>query len=275
MTEGESSRSEGPHRNEAPARSGSSASNEEFVREFESLDHERLVLWVMDAFRRVVVHYGMWFREVEHQLGMNAALQVEAEAGDRAFDIMMKRFSSVLGFELEDGVPAALTKMSRKELMSLGTAISVNWLAGDGVWFQAVEKRFGMSHAQRCNDTCWTRFSPYEAARIKRLADLAPRAGIEGLKRALGLRLYTLVNKQTIEEIDENTIVFRMIDCRVQSARKKRGLPDYPCKGAGLVEYPFFALAIDPRIETECLCCPPDPHPQDFWCAWKFQLKER
>ena len=32
-------------------------------------------------------------------------------------------------------------------------------------------------------------------------------------------------------------------------------------------------LAIDPRIETRCVACPPDPHPEEYWCAWEFSIK--
>jgi hypothetical protein len=64
-----------------------------------------------------------------------------------------------------------------------------------------------------------------------------------------------------------------MLDCRVQSARKRKGLPDFPCKPVGLVEYEWFAKTIDPRIETRCIYCPPDKHPEDVWCAWEFELK--
>ena len=53
----------------------------------------------------------------------------------------------------------------------------------------------------------------------------------------------------------------------------KKNLPDYPCKSAGLVEYTYFARAIDPRIQTECIGCPPDAHPDDWYCAWRFSLK--
>ena len=72
--------------------------------------------------------------------------------------------------------------------------------------------------------------------------------------------------------VDAHTLVLRMNDCRAQSARSRRGLPDFPCRSVGEVEYAEFAHAIDPRIGTRCLVCPPDPHPPDFYCAWEFSL---
>ena len=72
--------------------------------------------------------------------------------------------------------------------------------------------------------------------------------------------------------VDAQTLVLRMNDCRVQSARELRGLAAFPCKAVGQVEYPGFARAIDPRIGTRCLVCPPDPHPDDFYCSWEFSL---
>jgi len=47
-------------------------------------------------------------------------------------------------------------------------------------------------------------------------------------------------------------------------------LTDFPCKTVGIIEYSGFAKTIDPRIQTKCLVCPPDPHPYDVWCAWEF-----
>ena len=67
----------------------------------------------------------------------------------------------------------------------------------------------------------------------------------------------------------------QMNECRVQSARKRRGLPDYPCKSAGVVEYTHFATGMDPRITTECIGCPPDPHPEEWYCAWRFRLADK
>jgi hypothetical protein len=102
---------------------------------------------------------------------------------------------------------------------------------------------------------------------------LSESPGLPGLKTALGFRMYARINQQSIEEIDETQFIFRMNDCRVQSARKRKGLPDYPCRSVGMVEYPFFASAIDHRIETECIGCPPDQHPENWYCAWKFKIR--
>jgi hypothetical protein len=162
--------------------------------------------------------------------------------------------------------------MSREELLGFIEAVSINWLANDGVWFQTVEKRYGMDTAKRCNDVCWSRFSPYEAFRIKELLGLSERAGLDGLKKALGFRMYARINRQSIEDVDEHSFIFRMNDCRVQSARKRKNLPDYPCKSAGVVEYSSFGESIDSRIKTECIGCPPDQHPEEWYCAWKFSL---
>ncbi|NPA24551.1 MAG: cytosolic protein [Deltaproteobacteria bacterium] len=238
-------------------------------------DDEVLIRLVMDAFRRTLVHYGFWYAEVEHQLGMEKAFQVERKVWSASSANQMKRLGKVLGFAVEaDGTPARLKKLSREELLELLKNLGVNWLANDGIWFQAVEFEHGMIDAKRCNDSCWTRYSPYEAERIKELLELPENGGIPALKKALAFRMYALINRQSIEDVDDRCIIFRMNECRVQLARQRKGLDDYPCKSVGLVEYPYFARTIDSRIKTECLGCPPDPHPDEWFCAWKFTLEE-
>lgn len=62
--------------------------------------------------------------------------------------------------------------------------------------------------------------------------------------------------------------------CRVQHARRKKGLPDFSCKSVGIVEYSLFAKTIDDRFETECLSCHPDITDVEYNCIWEFTLKE-
>ncbi|OQY57924.1 MAG: cytosolic protein [Desulfobacteraceae bacterium 4572_88] len=239
----------------------------------EQADDELLPRLVIDAFRRIVVHYGYWFAQVEHQLGMEKAMNVEQEVWDASIGNQLKRLGKTFGFPVENGIPAVIRNMPKADLIDLLEKLGINWLANDGIWFQAVEKTYGMNDAKRCNDTCWTRYSPFEAERIKQLLELPDDGGIPALKKALAFRMYALINKQSIEDVDDNCIIFRMNECRVQAARKRRGLDDYPCKSVGNVEYPYFARAVDKRIVTECIGCPPDEHPEDWFCAWRFTIK--
>jgi hypothetical protein len=214
----------------------------------------------------------MWYAEVQHQYGREKALEIMTKAYQSSYNIQMKRLSETLGFEMKDDIPAPLLELSQEKLNELKEKIAINWLANDGVWFQAVELSKGMYDAKRCNDSCWGQFSPFEAWSVKRFLNLPENSGLDGLKKALQFRLYATINKQSIIEETPDSFVFQMNDCRVQSARKRKGLEDYPCKSGGLVEYSSFAESIDARIKTECLGCPPDKHPEEWYCAWRFSI---
>lgn len=242
------------------------------VQNVKDLGHEDLARFILDMLHRTIVHHTLWFREVEHQMGFEKALGIMETAWRGSYAVQMKRLARTLGFEIKEGIPAPLLDMPREKLIKLIDSLGANWIAGDGVWFQAVESVYGMNDAKRCNDTCWTRFSPFEAWSIKQFLGLGERPGIEGLKKALRFRMYATVNVQSIIDEGPDSIVFQMNDCRVQSARKRRGLDDYPCKSVGLVEYGRFAEGIDARIRTECVGCPPDPHPDEWFCAWRFKI---
>ncbi len=229
---------------------------------------------ILDFFHRTMMHHAMWFAEVQHQMGREKAFKVLNEAWGKSSSIQMKRIAKILGFEMEDGIPQPLLDLPEEDLEQLREGMAVNWLANDGVWFQAVEFEHGMNDAKRCNDSCWAQFSPFEAWSIKRILNLSENPGLDGLKKALQYRLYNFVNKQSFSDETENSFVFRMNECRVQVARKRKGLDDYPCKSGGMVEYTTFAEAIDSRIKTECIACPPDPHPEEYYCAWRFLLKK-
>ncbi len=238
----------------------------------EELSRDELLKLVPNLFHRIIVHYGMWFSEVRHQMGMEKALEVMGTAFDRSMAIQMKRLGQTLGFDLTDGLPDQLVQLPKEKLLELIDALAKNWLVNDGVWFQAVEFPHGMTDAKRCNDSCWAHFSPFEAWTIKRYLELGETPGLDGLARALNFRIYARLNIQSMEREDDGSLVFRMNECRVQSARKRKGLEDYPCKSGGLVEYTYFARAIDARIKTECIGCPPDPHPDEWFCAWRFTI---
>jgi len=162
--------------------------------------------------------------------------------------------------------------LTKEELWALLKDASKNWLAHDGLWFRAVENKFGIDAAMELDRKAWENFTVIEAKRIMKRLGIEPGGGIPALVHALKFRLYAHINVQETKEVSETRCVFHMNRCRVQEARKRLGLHDFPCKSVGIIEYSGFAKTIDPRIKTKCLVCPPDPHPPDVWCAWEFTL---
>lgn len=167
-----------------------------------------------------------------------------------------------------------LQSLSKEELIAIIVDDAKNWLAHDGLWFQAVDQKYGMETAIEIDRMAWEKFTVVEAKRIMARLGIEPGGGIPALVECFKHRLYARLNLQESIEITQSRAVFRMVDCRVQSTRKRKGLPDFPCKTVGIVEYAGFARTIDPRIETRCIACPPDEHPDSFWCAWEFTLAD-
>lgn len=166
---------------------------------------------------------------------------------------------------------APFENLSREELLKLVQVYAKNWLAHDGCWFLAAEETLGIDAAIDLDTKSWNRFAVAEAKRIMKEFGIAQGSGLKGLEQALNLRLYAAINKQSIEWVDDHTFVFRMVECRVQKARTEKGLQPFPCKSVGIVEFSQFARTVDPRIQTECICCPPDPV-GDSYCAWQFSI---
>ena len=168
-----------------------------------------------------------------------------------------------------------LRKLDKEQLIELAEIYSKNWLACDGLWFQAVEKRQGMDEAMECDRNMWRAFTVIEAKRIKEFLHLPERAGLSGLEKAMRFRLYAALNDEEYI-ITGNQMIYRTLNCRVQRARSRKGMEWHPCKSVGEIEYAEFAKGIDDRITCRCISCYPDltELERDGCCTWEFTLTE-
>jgi len=221
----------------------------------------------------VLVHYGMWFTEVVHRGGIATALELERQVLQQYLPLAASRLAPHFGLEMDGALPRVLANKSREELLLLIADIAKTWLTGDGLWFQAMEQSNGMTDAKQVNDTCWSHFAFMEAFKIRNYLGLGDRGGLEALEAALGLRIYSSINAHAASRETDGSLLFSMTECRVQTARRRKNLEDYPCKSAGMVEYAHFAQGIDPRIRADCVLCPPDRVPEDVFCTWRFSME--
>ncbi len=163
--------------------------------------------------------------------------------------------------------------LSREQLLEYVEMQAKNWLALDGTWFQSLEQLRGMDEAMLHDERAWARYTVFEARRIKKFLGLPEHPGLEGLRRALNFRLYAAINRYAFS-MEENgrVLIYRVLSCRVQDARLRKGMSLHPCRPVGLVEYSGFAREIDSRIQTQCLSCCPEITDTAVRCAWKFTL---
>ncbi len=164
-----------------------------------------------------------------------------------------------------------LDKLEKEEIILWLQDAAKLWLAHDGLWFQEVEKKYGIEEAIELDKNAWDKFSPIEAKRIMERLKIEKGGGLEALAKALKGRLYTILNEDEIK-FEKGKLIYTMKKCRVQEARERKNLNPFPCKEVGIVEYETFAKTIDERIKTKCLFCPPDKKQKEGWCRWEFWI---
>jgi hypothetical protein len=140
----------------------------------------------------------------------------------------------------------------------------------DGLWFLAVAEAVGQKKAEEIVEVVWKNAGKMAARGTKERFSI-DESGLKGMVKALKLfPMATVVGYQFEEKGDE--VILTVPHCSAQEARTKHGLGEFVCKPMHLGLFQVFAREIDPAIQVECLFAPPDPHPKELFCKWRFTL---
>ena len=167
-----------------------------------------------------------------------------------------------------------LDDISQDKLRELISIYARNLYALDGVWFQSIEESEGMDSAMEHDRSAWKRFTKIEARRLKQFLNLPENSGLDGLQKALSFRFSALANPKVEIIRESESLIYRIVNCRVQSARQSKGMPFHPCKSVGIIEHELFAKEIDDRIECTPISCFPDITDNTCACSWRFIMKK-
>ena len=143
----------------------------------------------------------------------------------------------------------------------------------DGLYFLGIEEKFGTEAAAEIDTNCWKIMGKIEARDLKALLEIKQN-DVSSLMYALRNTSWALDQNDKEVEVSQARGIFRVVKCRIQLTRTRKGLEVFPCKNVRFTYLKAFAEEFNPNIEVACRICPPGERSPNVWCEWEFRLKK-
>jgi hypothetical protein len=165
-----------------------------------------------------------------------------------------------------------LAKMPINKLLDFFFLQIRNLWRVDGLYFLGIEKKFDTEAATEIDSRVWEAMAQIEAKSLQKMFHVGENPDVSTIMELLHRSSWALDQPFKAIELDDRRATLCVDRCRTQEARLSKGLYEFPCKKVRFGYLKNFAKTLNPKVEVNCLVCPPDKHPKDLWCKWEFKL---
>jgi hypothetical protein len=170
-----------------------------------------------------------------------------------------------------DQLATSFESWTKEDILKYLQFLMHNYRVMDAFWFINIENRHGLEEACKINELVWGKVGNLAARDLKKQFNINEK-GIPGFVKALKIfPWYIIVGYELFEK--DHELIIEVPSCPAQEGRLKHGMDEYDCKEMHRAEFENFAKVIDPSIKVECLFAPPDKHPKNLYCRWRFTVE--
>lgn len=162
-------------------------------------------------------------------------------------------------------------RLSKERLADYIEMVHKNFWNLQGYYILELERRYGKNVAMEFDDIAFGRAAEVQVYRLKKFFNLGD--DMSALMKIFDFSEFCSNIEYEFREVSDKRLIWRVTECPMQLARLKARLPEIACKLSAVPINEKIAKAINPKMKSICVMCPPDPHSEDRWCEFEFKIE--